>query len=223
MKSKEILDKNAKEILEKILSGESLSKIKKEYGVDQTTISAYYRKLFENDKKALTIFNTVLKITKEKTSSVNIENQKLEKYIFEYLSGKKTLKQVEKELGIHYQTFKKLMLKYISDNEILTQMYNNKQNQRADYSNVDFKKIIIEMLQSKSTQREMEDKYELTPKTLSKKIANLHDTEDEMLYRACKILSESRMNKNILNSNEIDFIDEVVEKYQEKEDKKEER
>ncbi len=55
LNSKEILDKNAKQILRKILQGETLSNIQEEYGVDKGTITDYYRNLFEKGKRALEI------------------------------------------------------------------------------------------------------------------------------------------------------------------------
>ena len=217
MKSKEILDKNAKEILRRILMGESLTVLQNEYKVEKGTITDYYRKIFESDSKALEMFDKVLENTKKKTSSVNIEEEKLDEVVKEYLQDSITLKEAGKKLNVHSQTFKKLMLKKIGEDEELTNLYKKKVQKRASYKDFDFKKAIVQMLDSRVTQAEIEELFELKPKTLSKKISALRNTEDDKLYQACKMLSDSTMNKRELTFHENSFIDDVVNEYKEKE------
>ena len=75
MRSKEILDRNAKQILRRILQGESLTKLQEEFGIDKGTITDYYRELFKSDERALEIFDNVLQIKKSQSSKVNIDNE----------------------------------------------------------------------------------------------------------------------------------------------------
>lgn len=173
LNSKEILDKNAKQILRKILQGETLSNIQEEYGVDKGTITDYYRNLFEKGKRALEIFNLVLQNKKVKTSTIEIEDEKLGKVVQRYSEGKLNLKQAGKELEISDQTFKKKMLFYLEKHEDLRDKYEHKKAKRAYYGSLDFRKLAVEMLENNCTQKEIEEKYELKPKTLSKKCLHL--------------------------------------------------
>lgn len=223
MNNKEILDKNAKEILRRILQGESLSKIQREYDIDKGTITDYYRKLFENDKRALDIFDMVLQNKKARTSTIEIDDKKLENSIQRYLKGSLNLKQAGKELGISEQTFKKKMLLYLEKHENLQKEYDNKKAKRADYKELDFKKLAVEMLENNFTQKEMEEKYDLKCKTLSKKISGFDNDTDRELHNACKILAEAMMNKQKLSHNEIQYIENVVKKYKMKFKEEEEK
>lgn len=214
MRGKEILDHNAKEILRKILSGQSLTSLQNEYQVDQSTIADYYRNIFEVDERALAIFNDILANNKQKTSTIEIDDMELERVIRQYLQGSITLKEAGAELGISAQTFKKRMSLYLPQNKELEMCYHLKR--RNNYEQIDFRRLALEMLKDKLTQKEIEEKYHLVPKTLSKKISGFHNTKDEKLYIACKLLAEETMNRRELSDEEMKYISTVIEEYEEK-------
>ncbi len=169
--------------------------------------------MFEKDKRALEIFNLVLQNKKVKTSTIEIEDEKLGKVVQRYLEGKLNLKQAGKELEISDQAFKKKMLFYLEKHEDLRDKYEHKKAKRAYYGSLDFRKLAVEMLENNCTQKEIEEKYELKPKTLSKKVSAFNGSADEELYIACKILAEAMMNKQELNDNEVKYIEIIVKKY----------
>lgn len=200
MKNKQNLDKHAKEILRRILLGETLEVLGEEYEVDKNEIVDYYREIFEKDERSLEIFNNVL----EEEAKIQFRNN-----VIKYINGELTLKQAATRLGIHYQTFKKRMLEYMAtDKELLNLYETNKE--KNDYSQIDFVGLAIEMLENKCTQIEMEEKYQLKAKTLSKKIAGFQDKD---LSEACKSLAESFAYKRALSDSEINFINSVIKEY----------
>lgn len=200
MKNKQNLDKHAKEILRRILLGETLEVLGEEYEVDKNEIVDYYREIFEKDERSLEIFNNVL----EEEAKIQFRNN-----VIKYINGELTLKQAATRLGIHYQTLKKRMLEYMAtDKELLNLYETNKE--KNDYSQIDFVGVAIEMLENKCTQIEMEEKYQLKAKTLSKKIAGFQDKD---LCEACKSLAESFAYKRALSDSEINFINSVIKKY----------
>lgn len=214
------MDANAKKILEKILKGESLTKLQNEYKVDKNTITNYYRDIFQNDERALSLFNTVLQRKKEQTSSVELDASHLEDSIWQYIDGKMTLKQAADSLGIHEQTFKKKMLEVVAEREDWIQKYQQRKAQRANYQTVDFQALIVEMLTMKKSQKEIEIEHNLKPKTMSKKIANLQNTEPE-LYRACKIWANAESRKRLLDEDEVNEINSIVVEYQQSKEERE--
>lgn len=202
MKNKQNLDKHAKEILRKILLGETLEVIGEEYQVDKNVIIDYYRRIFEKDERSLEIFNNVL----EEEAKIQFRNN-----IIKNINGEITLKQAAAGLGIHCQTFKKRMMEYLATNNELLKLYETNKG-RNDYSHIDFMELVIEMLENKCTQIEMEEKYQLKAKTLSKKIAGF---KDKRLCEACKILAESFAYKRALSNDEINYINSVIKEHRE--------
>ena len=210
MEHKQNLDKNAKEILRKILLGEDWKVLERDYQVDKNVTVDYYRGIFEKDKRALEIFDNVL----EEETKMQFRNN-----VIKYINGELTLKQAAADLGIHYQTFKKRMMEYMATNNELLKLYEMNKI-KNDYSQIDFVELAIEMLENKCTQMEMEEKYQLKAKTLSKKIAGF---KDKRLCEACKILAESFAYKKSLSDNEIDYINFIIKEYKENRDIEEEK
>ena len=158
LRAKKILDENAKDILFKIINGASLKEIKEEYHVDPKTVKNYYRELFEKDDRSRKIFDEILLLRKKKTSSVKVDKAEFKQCVKDYLNGYITLKEAGEALGIHYQTFQKKMEKYVEKHDKLKSKYEKRK--KINYENIDFEPILIEMLEKKTTQRDIEQEHE---------------------------------------------------------------
>lgn len=207
------------QIFRDIINGKSLRKIEIEYDVNRESILKMCRSLFPKDSIELEKFEAILQYNIEMNLSVNIPEQQMKEVIDKILSREITVEQASTYLHIDKLTLTSHMEQYIlkSGNKELQEKYKKyKQSLHPNYSHINFKALLIEMLRTQSSQAEIANKYDIPARTISRKLEKLKDDEYyKDLYEMCKEANYRNITGKKFTTFEIELINRLLDKYNE--------
>lgn len=125
---------------------------------------------------------------------------------------------------IDSQTFKEKIVDYINssaDDELKREYIEYEARRHPDYSHINFKALIIEMIKDEASQTEMAARYGIPPRTISRELAKLeNDEEYKTIYATAKELARRKMQKgqkedSLYQPLERILIQDILENYDE--------
>ena len=125
---------------------------------------------------------------------------------------------------IDSQTFKEKIVDYINssaDDELKREYIEYEARRHPDYSHINFKALIIEMIKDEASQTEMAARYGIPPRTISRELAKLeNDEEYKTIYATAKELARRKMQKgqkedSLYQPLERILIQDMLENYDE--------
>lgn len=204
-----------KEILGKFLKGESIRNLSRDYGVDRELLTQGLRRLFAENEEELKLFDKVLE--HNKATSRKVEDKTLEVAVEQIVFGQRTIKDVSEELKMDKETFRYKMMNALNKNKRLLIAYIDKESKRRpDYSFINFRALLLEMIKSGKTQSEIGNEYGIPARRISREVDKL-TKEDEPLKDACKMQAEMswrRLKENELTALEIRTLKRALDFYE---------
>lgn len=213
-----------------VLNGKSVRECEKEYGINRKTFAKKCKERFPEDSEQMRKLRKVLSHNRTNIQKKDVDEERLGRIVKNLLEGKiKTLNEA-KELyvktgeDIDSQTFKEKIVDYINssaDDELKREYIEYEARRHPDYSHINFKALIIEMIKDEASQTEMAARYGIPPRTISRELAKLeNDEEYKTIYATAKELARRKMQKgqkedSLYQPLERILIQDMLENYDE--------
>lgn len=224
------MEDNFEKMFLAVLDGESVREAGKKYGIDRKTFAKRCKERFPEDSEQMRKLRKVLSHNKTNIQKKDVDEERLGRIVKNLLEGKiKTLNEA-KELyvktgeDIDSQTFKEKIVDYINssvDDELKREYIEYEARRHPDYSHINFKALIIEMIKDEASQTEMAARYGIPPRTISRELAKLeNDEEYKTIYATAKELARRKMQKgqkedSLYQPLERILIQDMLENYDE--------
>ena len=190
---------------EEFFKGKSARKIEEDYQINRDTFIRICRENLPEGTKRREEFEARLVSNKE-SSKVELPGEEIKRAFSRLVNGEKGLMDLATKLGVHYQTLKEKIIEFVNnsgDEEIKRRYVEYKQKSNPDYSFINFKALVIEMIQEDISQSEIARRYGIPPRTVSRELEKLKKDEYyEPLYRIGKEHSERKMKRKNFTSLE---------------------
>lgn len=208
-----------REAFRELLGGMSLREIERTYGINRDKMIEQCRKEFPENSEERKRLEQVLQYNKNNSATKTIRVEDMKKICEEILSENKGIVEAAQQLGIHKQTFVEKLVNYINDygDSDLKKRYIQYQARRnPDYSFINFKALVIEMIKNDASQSETADEYGIPARTVSREIEKLNNDEDyQPLYNIAKEYSFRKMQRKPFTKFEQYLMDKVLYEYPE--------
>ena len=165
---------------------------------------------------------TLLKENRDKSTTIFVDNEQMEEQFWKIMNKEITLEQAGKNIGIlNKETMKNKLIEFVqmSNNPEIIKLFSNyilKHN--ADYTNINFRLIAIDMIRLDYSQSEMARTLSLSPRVLSREFAKFEKDEDKAFYKFIKKYSDSKMRRESFSEQQreemIDFLDKYSIEHQ---------
>lgn len=190
--------KDFEEIFLAVINGEvSLRKLKENYGIGIKQFKSECDRRFPIGTTEREKLTAILKANKSRPQRRKIEPEILEKTVQGLISGEiHTVSEASEGIGIDIQTLQEHILDYInhSDDELKRQYIEYETKKHPNYSHINFKALVIEMIRMQDTQSAMANKYGIPTRTVSRELAKLaKDEEFAPVYKIAKELASRQM------------------------------
>lgn len=203
---------------EEFLKGKSARKIEEDYHINRDTFVKICRDNLPEGSKRREEFEQRLAHNKE-SSKIEMPEEDVRKAFFMLVNGEKGLKDLASELGVYYQTLREKIIEFVNnsqDEEIKRRYVEYKQKTNPDYSFINFKALVIEMIQEDISQSEIARRYGIPPRTVSRELERLKDDEYyQSLYRIGKEHSERKMKRKPFTSFETYLVNNTLSGFDE--------
>ena len=203
---------------EEFLKGKSARKIEEDYQINRDTFIRICRENLPEGTKRREEFEARLVSNKE-SSKVELPGEEIKRAFSRLVNGEKGLMDLATKLGVHYQTLKEKIIEFVNnsgDEEIKRRYVEYKQKSNPDYSFINFKALVIEMIQEDISQSEIARRYGIPPRTVSRELEKLKDDEYyEPLYKIGKEHSERKMKRKTFTNLEKYLIDNTLSGFDE--------
>lgn len=202
---------------QKILSGQvSLRELSRQTGIDREKLKLMIEKMCTpEDSKEL---QRILESNKKESTTVELE-ESLKEAIIKVLKGEMSAKQASKEYGINSETLRRKAEELANASPEYIKYYIEYKGKRGDYSGINFRRVIIEMIENNMTQIEIAGKYGIPIRTVSReleKIGKSQDEQDKKLYRTAKMYAEKKEKHQEISLYEQKTFGEFFEELKQK-------
>ena len=215
-----------------VINGKSIRECEKIYGINRNKFITICKQLFPEGSEERTKLEQILSKNKAELQRKQIEDEKLRTVIEGLISGeiKSKIEALEILDGIvtDVTTLGEKMAEYVNnsnDRDLRARYIGYLAKKNPDYSNINFKALIIEMIRGQYSQTEIARLYNIPPRTVSRELAKLeHDEVYHDLYTIAKELadrqvllgnSRQRSNRKIFTKFETRLIDNQLAEYDE--------
>lgn len=148
-----------------------------------------------------------------KASCVVELDEKVKKIIIQILKGEISARQASEMHGIDRETLRRKAEELANSSPEYIQYYIRYKSKRGDFSEINFRRLFIEMIEDGMSQTEIAEKYEIPTRTMSReleKIGRSNNKYDEELYNIAKIYAEKMMKKQKLTGYEISLYHRIL-------------
>ena len=209
------------EIFSRILKGESIRKMAKEYDVTRGQIMIEIEKNFPKGSETRAKLDEILKYNQTNSSTKKIKDEELEKSIIEYIRGEKTLEEIAKEKKVHIQTLNEKIEDFINnraDKELRKRFLEYQERKYPDYSHINFEALVLEMVKRDLTQIKIAKQYNIPPRTIGRKIEDIKEKEEKQLgetpiYKILKKYAAMKQKKLEISKDEREAMVAKMKKY----------
>lgn len=223
------MEDNFEKMFMDVLNGRSVRECEGIYKINRKTFVKRCKERFPEDSEQMKKLRKVLAYNRTNMQKKDVDEERLEGIVNNLLEGViKTLNEA-KELyvktgeDIDMQTFKSKIVDYInsSDHELKRKYIEYEARRHPDYSHINFKALIIEMIKDEASQTEMAARYGIPPRTISRELAKLeNDEEYKPIYETAKELARRKMKKgqkedSLFEPLETILIKNMLENYDE--------
>lgn len=197
---------------QRILAGEvSLRELSKQTGIDREKLKDMFLDICTEEEKVR--FIEILKENKKNGANIKLEG-KIKEIVIQILKGEITARKASEEYGIDRETLRRKAEELANSSPEYIKYYIGYKEKRGDYSGINFRRLFVEMIDTDISQSEMAAKYGLQPRTISRELEKLKNSEDELdrkLYQASKIHAENKMKHREPNEADMQIYEEVLE------------
>lgn len=202
---------------QKILSGQvSLRELSRQTGIDREKLKLMIEEMCTpEESKEL---QRILESNKKESTTVELE-ESLKEAIIKVLKGEMSAKQASKEYGINSETLRRKAEELANASPEYIKYYIEYKGKRGDYSGINFRRVIIEMIENNMTQIEIAGKYGIPIRTVSReleKIGKSQDEQDKKLYRTAKMYAEKKEKHQEISLYEQKTFGEFFEELKQK-------
>lgn len=215
-----------------VINGKSIRECEQIYGINRNTFVTMCKQILPEGSEERTKLEQILSKNKAELQRKQIEDEKLKTVIEGLISGeiKSKIEALEILDGIvtDVTTLGEKMAEYVNnsnDRDLRARYIGYLAKKNPDYSNINFKALIIEMIRGQYSQTEIAKLYNIPPRTVSRELAKLeHDDVYHDLYTIAKELadrqvllgnSRQRSNRKIFTKFETRLIDNQLAEYDE--------
>lgn len=216
----EFSSKELNSIKHRLLNGESLRSISREYDgkIGRDALKSYI--LMNSTPEEKKEIESQL-LSNKRTSATKPLDDKMKKIIIAILLGYSATDAQEK-YGIDRGTLRRKMQEFVEKEPQLQKLYEIYKAKRKDYSNINFRWLFINMIRKNASQTSiLKDMQidEVSPRTVSRELEKLgrsNDKDDKELYIIAKRYSYENMrnNRELKYSGEHEkLFNRILEKY----------
>lgn len=202
---------------QKILSGQvSLRELSRQTGIDREKLKLMIEEMCTpEESKEL---QRILESNKKESTTVELE-ESLKEAIIKVLKGEMSAKQASKEYGINSETLRRKAEELANASPEYIKYYIEYKGKRGDYSGINFRRVIIEMIENNMTQIDIAGKFGIPIRTVSReleKIGKSEDEQDKKLYRTAKMYAEKKEKHQEISLYEQKTFGEFFEELKQK-------
>lgn len=206
-------------IYSELLNGMSLREIENTYGVDRNEFSELLKQKFPKDTKERQKLESILSYNKANSATKEVDKEKMKEVTEKILSEEIGIVEAAQIMELYKETFKEKLLEYINSSEdkrLLNRYVKYQSKRHPDYSFINFKALILEMLKKNMSQSEIANFYGIPARTVSREVEKLNnDKKYESLFNIAKEFSARKMTKEPFSEFEKYLIEEVLKEYDE--------
>lgn len=171
--------------------------------------------LSDENKSEKQKFQESLKVSKTNSDAGEALEKYMDKIIISILKGEITAKQASVDTGYDRETIRRKINEFVFKNNLFIKEYIQYLNKSGrDYSGINFKGLIIQMMKLNISQSEMAIRSGIPPRTVSReleKIGKSTQENDRILYEIAKRYSENKMKRIIMSTREIERLEEYLD------------
>lgn len=210
---------NIEQIIDEVINGTSLREAGKKYKIDRESLKNRCMEYFKTNPAKLQAFEQAVRNNKINSTEVTIPEETLRQVCLDICDKKECLRAIATRLKVDEETLKTKLFTFLSKEEhlVLARKYIAYQaTLHPDYSYINFKALIIEMMKTNQSQSQIAEEYGIPARTLSREIEKLKQEEGyERLYDICKEYSYRKMKRKPFTEFEQLLMQTVIEEYSE--------
>lgn len=208
---------NIEQIIDEVINGTSLREAGKKYKIDRESLKNRCMEYFKTNPAKLQAFEQAVRNNKINSTEVTIPEETLRQVCLDICDKKECLRAIATRLKVDEETLRTKLFTFLSKEEhlVLARKYIAYQaTLHPDYSYINFKALIIEMMKTNQSQSQIAEEYGIPARTLSREIEKLKQEEGyERLYDICKEYSYRKMKRKPFTEFEQLLMQTVIEEY----------
>lgn len=200
------------EFKKQILSGKtSLRKLSSQTGIDRDVLKDKIIK--ECSDEELEQLRIILKDNKDNSSTIDLEGN-VKEAVIRILKGEISIKQASKDYNIDRETLMRKTEELASASPEYIKYYIQYKSKRGDYSGINFRRLIIEMIENGISQTAIAKEYGIPVRTMSRELQKLEKSDDKRdikLFDIAKIYAEKMIRHEKLSDYEQRLYESIIE------------
>lgn len=199
------------EFKEKILSGEtSLRSLSEQTGIDREYLKMMI--ISKCNEEELRKLEEILADNKKNSTTLNLD-KKFEKIIVSILKEEISAREASEKYGIDRETLRRKAEELVNSSPEYAKYYIKYKGRRGDYSKINFRRLVIEMIEFNMSQTEIAEIYSIPARTVSREIEKLKrsdDSRDVKLYDIAKIYADKKERHKDLTDMESHLYETIL-------------
>lgn len=200
------------ELKKQILSGKtSLRKLSSQTGIDRDALKDKIIK--ECSDEELKQLRFILKDNKDNSSTIDLEGN-VKEAVIRILKGEISIKQASKDYNIDKETLMRKTEELANASPEYIKYYIQYKSKRGDYSGINFRRLIIEMIENGISQTVIAKEYGIPVRTMSRELQKLEKSDDKRdikLFDIAKIYAEKMIRHEKLSDYEQRLYGSIIE------------
>lgn len=200
------------ELKKQILSGEtSLRKLSSQTGIDRDVLKDKIIK--ECSDEELKQLGFILKENKANSSAIDLDGN-VKAAVIRILKGEISIRQASKDYNIDRETLMRKTEELANASPEYVKYYIKYKAKRGDYSGINFRRLIIEMIEDGISQTKIAKEYDIPVRTMSREIQKLENSDDKRdikLFDIAKIYAEKMIKHEELSDSEQRLYGSIIE------------
>ncbi len=188
------------ELKKQILSGKtSLRKLSSQTGIDKDVLKDKIIK--ECSDEELEQLEIILKDNKDNSSTIDLEGN-VKEAVIRILKGEISIRQASKDYKIDRETLMRKTEELANASPEYVKYYIQYKAKRGDYSGINFRRLIIEMIENGISQTVIAKEYGIPVRTMSRELQKLEKSDDKRdikLFDIAKIYAEKMIRHEELS------------------------
>lgn len=208
---------NIEQVIDDIINGMTLREVEEKYKVDRKTLKLRCLEYLEKNPERLQEFQKALSDHKKNSGQVKVSDIELKDICEKVYARKDTVRNIANTMKIDERTLKEKMFEFLNREEnveLLKKYIKYQSTIHPDYSHINFKALILTMMQNDISQSQIATEFGIPARTVSREIERLKDSDSE-LYEICKEYSYRKMQRKPFTKLERMLIESVIIKYDE--------
>lgn len=202
-----------------LLEGTSLREIEKKYDINRDSFTKLCRQEFPLESENRKKLEQILKYNKANSSTKEVTDLEMKNICERILQGEIGIIEAAQTMGLHKQTFHEKLVDHINNSNsqsLKTRYIEYMKKRKPDYSFINFKALVIEMIDSNMSQSQIADEYGIPARTISREIEKLHNEEGyNDLYKIAKEFSQRKMKREEFSEFELFLVKNTLKDFDE--------